>query len=83
MGGVLGRTFLSSVSGPVNELSLSDTEIGFRVPLGMSVLVRGNPVELFFEIAPELTIHSNPMTAAGQGKYAVYADGAIGARYYY
>jgi hypothetical protein len=42
--------------------------------------VRGNPTELFFEIAPEFTVRSN---AAVRGKYGVYTDGAIGARYYF
>ena len=60
--------------------SPSATEGGFRIPLGMSVLVRGNPIELFFEIAPEFTVRSN---AAVRGKYGVYTDGAIGARYYF
>jgi hypothetical protein len=54
------------------------TEGGFRIPLGMSVLVHGNPIELFFEIAPEFTVRSN---AAVRGKYGVYTDGTIGARY--
>lgn len=58
----------------------SDTEGGFRVPLGMSVLVRGNPVELFFEMAPELTVRSD---SALRGRIGFYADGAIGARYYF
>jgi hypothetical protein len=44
----------------------------------MSVLVHGNPIELFFEIAPEFTVRSN---AAVRGKYGVYTDGTIGARY--
>lgn len=53
---------------------------GFRVPVGMSVLVHGNPVELFFEIAPEFTVrgNSNPI-----GKYVMNTDGSIGARYFF
>jgi len=58
----------------------SDTEGGFRLPMGLSVLVRGNPVELFFEIAPEFTVRSSSTL---RGKYGFYADGAIGARYYF
>jgi hypothetical protein len=46
----------------------------------MSVLVRGNPVELFFEIAPEFTVRG---TAALRRKYGFYTDDAIGARYYF
>lgn len=73
IGGALGHNFASG-------LSLSYTEGGFRVPLGMSVMVRGNPIELFFEVAPEFTVRSNATLA---GKYGVYTDGAIGARYYF
>jgi hypothetical protein len=73
VGGSLGHTFAAGQS-------LSYTEGGFRLPLGMSVLVRGNPVELFFEIAPEFAVRSDTMPA---GKYGIYADGSIGARYYF
>jgi len=72
-GGVLGHTFAT-------DARPSSTEVGMRVPLGMSILVRNNPVELFFEIAPEFTVRSS--TAPAQGRYTVYADGAIGLRYY-
>ncbi len=73
VGGVLAHDFA------VGQMP-SATEGGFRLPLGMSVLVRGNPIELFFEIAPEFAVRSN---AAVRGKYVVYIDGAIGARYYF
>jgi hypothetical protein len=73
VGGTVGHTFSSDVRP-------SSTEAGVRVPLGMSILVRNNPVELFFEIAPEFTVRSS--SAADQGKYTFYADGAIGVRYY-
>ncbi len=73
VGGSLGHAFTAGQS-------LSYTEGGFRLPLGMSVLVRGNPIELFFEIAPEFTVRSN---ATLSGKYGVYTDGSIGARYYF
>jgi hypothetical protein len=72
IGGVIAHTF---PSGAIP----SGTTAGFRVPVGMSVLVRANPVELFFEVAPELTIGS---TSAPRGRYVVAADGAIGFRYY-
>ena len=72
VGGVLGHTF---ASGAIP----SGTEAGFRVPIGMSVLVRANPVELFFEVAPELTVAG---TSSPSGKYVIAADGAIGFRYY-
>jgi hypothetical protein len=57
----------------------SFTEGGFRIPLGLSVLVRDNPVALFFEIAPEFVVRSNDVA----GKYGFYVDGAIGARYFF
>ena len=72
VGGVLGHTF---ASGAIP----TQTEAGFRVPIGMSVLVRANPVELFFEVAPELTVAG---TSSPGGKYVIAADGAIGFRYY-
>jgi hypothetical protein len=72
LGGLVGHTF---ASGAVP----SDTAAGFRVPIGMSVLVRSNPVELFFEVAPEVTIGSR---SSPHGRYVVAADGAIGFRYY-
>jgi hypothetical protein len=71
LGGVLGHSFASG-DRPAS------TESGFRVPFGMSILVRDNPIELFFEIAPEFTIR----TSASPGRYTVYSDGAIGLRYY-
>jgi len=73
VGGVLGHTFAT-------DARPSSTEVGVRAPLGMSILVRNNPVELFFEIAPEFTVRSS--TAPPQGRYTFYADGAIGLRYY-
>jgi len=72
VGGVLGHTF---ASGAIP----TQTEAGFRLPIGMSVLVRANPVELFFEVAPELTVAG---TSSPAGKYVIAADGAIGFRYY-
>ncbi len=53
---------------------------GFRVPMGMSVLVHGNPIELFFEIAPEFTVRGNSNQI---GKYVLNIDGSIGARYFF
>ena len=47
---------------------------------GAAPAVRNNPVELSFEIAPEFTVRSS--MAPAQGRYTVYADGAIGLRYY-
>lgn len=73
VGGVLAHNFAAGASP-------SDTEGGFRIPLGMSILVRGNPVELFFEVAPAFTVRSD---ARSRGKYGVYTEGAIGARYYF
>ena len=50
------------------------------MPVGMSVLVRGNPVELFLEIAPEFVVRGNSTL---QGKYVMNADGSIGVRYFF
>ena len=71
LGGVLGHSFAAG------ERPAS-TEAGFRLPLGMSILVPDNPVELFFEIAPEFTVRDSSTL----GRYIFYTDGAIGARYY-
>jgi hypothetical protein len=71
LGGVLAHSFASGER-------VANTEVGVRAPVGMSVLIRDNPIELFFEIAPELTIR-NP---ASLGRYTIYSDGAIGFRYY-
>lgn len=73
IGGVLYHDFASG-NAP------SDSEGGFRLPVGCSVLVRGNPIELFFEIAPEFTVRSN---TAVRGKYTLNIDGAVGARYFF
>jgi hypothetical protein len=73
LGGVAGHTFASGATP-------SNTEAGFRAPVGMSVLVRQNPVELFFEVAPELAIRTGSSPATG--RYTLAADGAIGFRYY-
>lgn len=71
LGGVLGHSFASGDRA-------ASTESGFRVPFGMSILVRENPIEIFFEIAPEFTIRAS----SSPGRYTVYSDGAIGLRYY-
>jgi hypothetical protein len=71
LGGALGHSFASG-DRPAS------TEGGFRFPVGMSILVPDNPVELFFEISPELTFRDSALL----GRYTVYIDGAIGLRYY-
>jgi hypothetical protein len=72
LGGALGHSFASGATP-------SSTAAGFRVPVGMSVLVRGNPIELFLEVAPELMIRT---ATATDSRYLLAADGAIGFRYY-
>jgi hypothetical protein len=72
LGGAVGHTF---ASGPAP----SATDVGFRIPIGMSVLIRGNPVELFFEVAPELAVRTS---SSSEGRFTFAADGAIGVRYY-
>jgi hypothetical protein len=73
IGGVLDHQFAAGQS-------VSYSAGGFRVPVGMSVLVRGNPVELFLEIAPEFVVRGNSTL---QGKYVMNADGSIGVRYFF
>ena len=72
IGGVIAHQFEAGQS-------IGFTEGGFRIPLGLAVVVHSNPIELFFEIAPEFVVRSNSF----RGKYGFYVDGAIGTRYYF
>jgi len=71
VGGALGHSFASGDR-------IASTEAGFRVPLGLSILIPDNPAEVFFEVAPEFTVRDAPTL----GRYTFYADGAIGLRCY-
>lgn len=51
--------------------------LGLRLPLGAAVLIRDNPVELFFEVAPDVGWSAS----AGVGRLLVVVDGALGLRY--
>ncbi len=65
------------------------TEAGLRVPVGMSVIVPDNPVELFLEVAPAIGSYSitvtDPMTGASvdDSHVVLNVDGAVGARFYF
>jgi hypothetical protein len=77
IGGVFDHQFAAGQNAGQN---VSYSGGGFRVPVGMSVLVRGNPIELFFEVAPEFTVRGNSNLI---GKYVMNLDGSIGARYFF
>jgi hypothetical protein len=71
IGGAIGHSFASG-DRP------GGTEAGFRVPAGMSIFISDNPVEVYFEVAPEFTVRDTPVL----GRFTFYADGAIGVRWY-
>lgn len=89
--------FYVGLGGQMSELPLyksttSRFDIGARLPFGMSVVVPDNPVELFFEIAPDLAAYTTktripiaggPTFVDKQSGLAFTVDGQIGARYYF
>src|SRR5688500_12399440 len=56
------------------------TDLGVRVPIGMSVVIPDNPVAIFFEVAPDVAIYDD---ATDSERAVFYIDGAIGLRYYF
>lgn len=52
----------------------AELRIGFRVPVGLSYLVEGAPIDIFFEVAPLFDLA--PSTKLG-------LSGGIGLRYYF
>ncbi len=56
------------------------TDLGVRVPIGMSIVIPDNPVEIFFEVAPDGAIYDD---ANDSERFVFYVDGAIGLRYYF
>lgn len=56
------------------------TDLGVRVPVGMSIVVPDNPVEIYFEVAPDLAIYDD---ANDDERVVFYVDGQIGIRYYF
>lgn len=56
------------------------TDLGVRVPIGMSVVIPDNPVEIFFEVAPDGAVYDD---ANDSERFVFYVDGAIGLRYYF
>ena len=85
--------FYVGVGGQLSELPLYKSEVsrfdaGVRLPFGMSVVVPDNPVELFFEVAPDLAGYTTKTHIPGVGVdkesgAAFTIDGQIGARYYF
>ena len=57
------------------------TDLGVRVPIGMSIVVPNNPVELFFEIAPDAAVYDDTIAKKQRGVF--YVDGQIGMRFYF
>ena len=57
------------------------TDLGVRVPIGMSVVVPNNPIELFFEVAPDVATYDDTIAKKQRGVF--YVDGQIGARFYF
>lgn len=57
------------------------TDVGVRVPVGMSIVVPNNPVEIFFEIAPDGAVYDDKISKKTRGVF--YVDGQIGMRYYF
>jgi hypothetical protein len=56
------------------KLAAKDAEIGARIPVGLSYLVQGAPLDIFFEVVPIMELA--PATEFGM-------NGAIGIRYYF
>lgn len=57
------------------------TDVGVRVPLGMSIVVPDNPVEVFFEVAPDVAMYHDDFD--DEDHVVFFIDGAIGVRYYF
>lgn len=56
------------------------TDLGVRFPVGMSVVIPDNPVELFFEVAPGGAVYQD---STDKERFVFYVDGQIGMRYYF
>ena len=57
------------------------TDLGVRVPIGMSVVIPDNPVEIYFEVAPNLSSYHDDFD--DENHFVFFVDGAIGVRYYF
>ena len=64
-----------------NPSPANRTDLGVRLPLGMSVTIPNNPVELFFEIAPDMGVYND--TVYDKERPIFYVDGNLGVRYYF
>jgi hypothetical protein len=73
--GVGGRLKLKgSNDGKGNGSKDEDATLGVRIPVGVSYIYKGTPVELFAEVAPLLAVMPETKLGIGVG---------IGARYYF
>lgn len=60
------------------------TDLGVRIPFGMAVVIPNNPVELFFEVAPDAGLYDDKTDPANTKTRTIfYVDGQIGARFYF
>ena len=57
------------------------TDVGVRIPIGMSVVIPDNPVELFFEVAPDGAMYHDEID--DEDHFVFYVDGQMGVRYYF
>ncbi len=63
-----------------NPYPADRTDMGIRVPTGMSVVVPGNPVELYLEIAADVGSYDDDLD---DPRVVFFLDGQVGARYYF
>lgn len=57
------------------------TDVGVRLPVGMSIVVPDNPVEIFFEVAPDVAVYHDDFDDEDHAVF--FVDGQIGVRYYF
>lgn len=57
------------------------TDAGLRAPIGMSIVIPDNPVEIFFEVAPAIAIYHDDVEDEDHAVF--FVDGAMGVRFYF
>lgn len=57
------------------------TDVGIRIPVGMSVVIPDNPVEIYFEVAPDVAVYHDDFDDEDHAVF--FVDGQIGVRYYF
>ena len=57
------------------------TDVGVRLPVGMSVVIPDNPVEIYFEVAPDVAMYHDDFDDKDHAVF--FVDGQIGVRYYF